>query len=144
MKRITSIYKCTQDARRIRSPKPDLVMVRDGFSCINKIIITFCRNLRVNANEIDSGIVFSLWQQTSLSPFSSVSFGLSSFLISTFNQSISLPLFFLNTGSYSPSSPPLLYCISFSSCAIIYLHLFLPRPSFLVLSLLSVAITLLI
>lgn len=55
---LKSICKSTQDALRIRSPKPDLVVVRDAFSLVIEIKIKFSRNLRANANEIDNGLVF--------------------------------------------------------------------------------------
>lgn len=121
------ICKCTRDALRIVSPKPDQEVVRDAFSHINATKMKFIRKLRTISNEIDSGAVFH--------PMAADLPG--------FRQSICLWILFslhrlLPSSSFLSSRAP--FPSVLSSVSICSRH----SPSFLVLSLLSVTITLLL
>lgn len=124
-------------------PKPDLIEVRDPFSHINEIQMKLRRNLKTNPNEIDSSVVF---QSVAAEDVSRVAFlsSVSSCLLfltpPSVNSSI-YPLF--STWVLLPLHPPSLLYLIFLLCY--HLSPSVPAsPSSLVLSLLSVAITLLL
>lgn len=115
---IKTTYKCTQDALRLKSPKPDLAAVRDAFNHIIKIEIKFSSKpesqFKFNRQS------YSLSVHSSRCPcvhFLALSFSLSSFYTPPSINSSTYSLF--STQAFTlPLSPlpPVLSSVSICSC----------------------------